>query len=56
MKPLSKMSLDELIDYWSGYLLIETGRGQFRTGVSLLIQSTIQEDYDRGKEEGKKTK
>jgi hypothetical protein len=29
-------------NYWSGYLLESIGRGEFRSGVSLLIQHMLQ--------------
>ena len=56
MKPLSKMTTNELVDYWSGYLLIEIGRGTFREGVCHLLLSTMQETATRVRAEGKKGK
>jgi hypothetical protein len=43
MKQLSKMSTAELVDYWSGYLLIEIGRGNFRIGVTKMLLATMTE-------------
>jgi hypothetical protein len=37
------MTTNELVDYWSGYLLIEIGRGKFREGVCLMLTATTQE-------------
>ena len=42
MKTTSEMTLNELVDFWSGYLILEIGRGKFRDGVSVLIQSITQ--------------
>ena len=57
MKPLNDMTTGELIDHWSGYLLIEIGRGKFRDGVCTLIL-TRQENYNRceAEKKAKKTK
>ena len=56
MKPLSEMTTNELIDYWSGYLLIEIGRGKFREGVCTMLLSTMQETANQVRAEGKKGK
>lgn len=39
-------------DYWSGYLLECIGKGDFRSGVSLLIQHFCRDAYDRGYKQG----
>lgn len=54
MKPLEEMTTSELIDYWSGYLLMEIGRGKFQTGVGTILLHTMNEAYQRGIKEGKK--
>lgn len=57
MKTLSEMTTAELIDYWSGYLLIEIGRGKFREGVCTMLLATMNESYTRGgKDAAKKAK
>ena len=48
MKKLTEMTTEELVSYWSGYLLMEIGRGKFREGVTTMLLATMQESYTRG--------
>jgi hypothetical protein len=47
-------SLTEEINYWSGYLLIKIGEGDFRGGVNLMIQTVTRESYESGFKQGLK--
>ena len=54
MKALADMTTEELISYWSGYLLIEIGRGKFREAVCTMLLSTMQEAKNEVRKERKK--
>jgi hypothetical protein len=56
VKQLADMTTNELIDYWSGYLLIEIGRGKFRDGVCMMLLSTMQESRNQFETEKKAKK
>jgi hypothetical protein len=52
MKPtlteLDEMTLEELVNYTSGLLVISIGQGKFRFMVSVVIQTMLQIGFDRG--------
>jgi hypothetical protein len=35
------MDLNELVDYWTGRIIVAIGEGEFRTAVSLAIQTSM---------------
>ena len=56
MKELSEMTIEEMIDYWSGYLLIEIGRGKFREAVGTLLICTMTEASRDAEKKAKKAR
>lgn len=38
---LEDMDLNELVDYWTGRIIVAIGEGEFRTAVSLAIQTSM---------------
>lgn len=45
MKRFEKMTADELIDYWTGYVCISIGRGELRSAIWLIYQAGHQAGY-----------
>lgn len=41
MKPLKDMTLEELVNYFAGRLIISIGAGKFRDEVSITIQMLL---------------
>jgi hypothetical protein len=41
-KPVGEWKFDDLIDYCAGNILTALIKGQFRTGVALALQITLQ--------------
>lgn len=56
-KTLEEMDFKETLDYWSGYAVLEIGRGHsLREAIGLMLQNTMQVSYERGLSDGKKGK
>jgi hypothetical protein len=56
-KTLEEMTFTELLDYWTGYIVMEIGRGHsLREAVNLLLQNTMRVSYERGIKDGKSGK
>ena len=54
-KPIEDMDLDEMVDYWTGQLVLGLGKGDVRTTVSIMLQITFTVAATWAKKE-KKTK
>lgn len=53
-KTLEEMSFPELLDYWTGYAVMEIGRGHsLRDVINLMLQNTMRVSYERGIKDGK---
>lgn len=56
-KTLDEMTFPELLDYWTGYAVMEIGRGHsLRDAISLMLQNTMRISYERGIADGKSGK
>jgi hypothetical protein len=51
LKPTTEMSLDELVDWARGYLLIEIGKGGYQSAVWLICQQAWQRGHIIAEEE-----
>jgi hypothetical protein len=56
-KTLEEMSFVELLNYWTGYILMELGAGRsLRDAVNMVLQQTMRISYERGIADGKSGK
>ena len=55
-KMTNEMNFDELMDYWSGRMIISIGEGNFRSTIAAMIQSISHDAYQRGVDSTKKGK
>jgi len=56
MKKLSEMTTTELVDYWSGRLIVSIGAGKFRDEVCTMLLCTMRDTAEKVKAETKKGK
>ena len=56
-KTLEEMDFGELLNYWTGYVVMEIGRGHdIREALNMLLQNTMRISYARGLADGKSGK
>jgi len=56
-KDLHEMDLTEFTDYWTGYTIMELGRGKgLRNAICLMLQNAMRISYERGIADGKSGK
>jgi hypothetical protein len=56
-KTLEEITFPESLDYWTGYAVMEIGRGHsLRDAINLMLQTTMRISYERGITDGKKGK
>lgn len=48
MMKLKEMSLEQRIDYWTGYVCLAIGRGDMKGAIGLIIMQESQDSYDCG--------
>jgi hypothetical protein len=53
-KSLEEMDFPEQVDYWTGYAVMEIGRGHsLREAISMILNQTMGVSYERGLKDGK---
>jgi hypothetical protein len=53
-KSLEEMTFPEALDYWTGYAVMEIGRGHsLRDAINLMLQNSMRISYERGLADGK---
>jgi len=55
MKTTEEMTFDELMNYWSGRMIISIGEGKFRDTVAAMLLSTMH-DCEHRKDKNAKAK